>query len=300
MEKNNEDKILEEEKQKIREKLEEIQEGLKDQLDEIKDEIEEKNQELKEERDEIREELEDDLEDLRLEEEDLRRENVEIEKELKNLNNLRKEHLEDFQRKMDKHREKVSKAVDKFTDKAKKKLEKAERKAAKRINISVDPEMSDDWKDWAEDLGTSVSELVRKSMEFVKDNVGDLKKLNKIGKVFEQMGGNIELAIKESGLEDLGEKIENEFGKKKVKVVFDTKPEKERIKKRVSGLIKLLQCLPIEKLAQALEKSNEDAENLLYELVDEGIKGTLEEGVFKFTTPSEEVISKLNKLIDKM
>jgi hypothetical protein len=300
MEKNNENRISEEEEVKIREKLEEVKEGLKEQLEEIQDEIEEKNQELKEEREEIREDLEDDLEDLRLEEEDLKRENIEIDEELKNLNNLRREHLEEFRRKIEKHREKVSKAANKFTDKARKKLEKAERKAAKRINISVDPEMSDDWKDWAEDLGTSVSELVRKSMEFVKDNVGDLKKLNKIGKVFEKMGGNIELAIKESGLEDLGEKIENEFGKKKVKVVIDTKSEKERIKKRVSGLIKLLKCLPIGKLAQALEKSNEDAENLVYELVDDGIEGTLDGGVFKFTSSSEEVISKLNKLIDKM
>jgi hypothetical protein len=300
MEKSHEDRISKEDKEELKGQLEEIQEELKEQLKEIEDEIEERNQELKEERDEMREELEDDLKDLRIDEEDLRREKVEIDEELRNLNYLRKDHLEQFQRKVDKHREKVSKAADKFTEKAKKKLEKAEKKAAKRINISVDPEMSDDWKDWAENLGTSVSELVRKSMEFVKDNVGDLKKLNKMGKVLEKMGGNIELAIKESGLEDLGEKIESEFGKKKVKVVIDTKSEKERIKKRVIGLIKLHGSLPIEKLAQALEKSNEDAENLVYELVADEVKGTLEGGIFKFTSPSDEVISKLNNLIDKM
>ena len=46
------------------------------------------------------------------------------------------------------------------------------------------------------------------------------------------------------------------------------------------------------------EKS--DRENIIYELVADGIDGTFEENVFKFTGTSEEVISKLNELIDKM
>ena len=179
-------------------------------------------------------------------------------------------------------------------------------KAKKRINISVDPEMSEEWRDWAEGLGASVSELVRKSMKFVKNNIGDLKKLEQWGRNMEKMGVGIEKAVKDSGIEKLGKRLEKEFGKKKGKgkakvsiaVVQDT--DKERIKKRVNGLIKLYNSLPIEKLAQALGKSNEDAENLIYEMVAEGIEGTLEEGVFKFTSTSEEVISKLNELIDKI
>ncbi|MFW9990035.1 MAG: hypothetical protein ACFFC3_15415, partial [Candidatus Odinarchaeota archaeon] len=75
---------------------------------------------------------------------------------------------------------------------------------------------------------------------------------------------------------------------------------KERIKKRVYGLIKLHNKLPIEKLALALGKSSEAAENLIYEMVAEGIEGKLEESVFKFTSTSEEVISIIDELIDKM
>ncbi|MHA2287897.1 MAG: hypothetical protein ACXABG_03830, partial [Promethearchaeota archaeon] len=141
------------------------------------------------------------------------------------------------------------------------------------------------------------SELIRKSMRFVKNNIGDLSKLDEIGE-------NIERSLKESGIEDLGDKIEREFKDKKIKpkikINLETSDNKDRIKKRVRGLIKLQNSLPIDKLAQALKRSNEDAENLIYELVDEGIEGSLEEGVFKFTSAPEEVISKINELIDKM
>jgi predicted RNase H-like HicB family nuclease len=44
-------------------------------------------------------------------------------------------------------------------------------------------------------------------------------------------------------------------------------------------------------------KSIEQAENLIYELAAEGIEGTLEEGVFKFTSTPEEVISKIDELL---
>ena len=299
-EKTNQDKISDEEKENIRDKLDDIKENLLDQLADLIEEMDDKRQDLKEEREDIREDFEEFLEDIREEKDEYYQEWNELKNESESINSTGIKQLEALQRRIEKNKQKVTRAVKKFTAKAKKFLDKAEKKAAKRINISVDPEMSDDWKDWAEGLGTSVSELVRKSMEFVKGNVGDLKKLEKIGEAFEKMGGNIEMVIKQSGLEDLGEKIENEFAKKKMKVVINTKSEKERIKKRVIGLIKLHKSLPIDKLAQALEKSNEDAENLVYELVADEIKGTLEGGVFKFTSDSEEVISKLNKLIDKM
>jgi len=76
--------------------------------------------------------------------------------------------------------------------------------------------------------------------------------------------------------------------------------DKERIKKRIQGLIKLQKSIPIDKLSQALNISEAEAENLIYELAAEGIGGSLEEGVFKFTNDPDEVISKLFKIIDKM
>ncbi|MFX1493930.1 MAG: hypothetical protein ACFFBZ_06575 [Promethearchaeota archaeon] len=165
----------------------------------------------------------------------------------------------------------------------------------KRINISVQPEISEDWKDWAEDMGTSVSELVRKSMKFVKTNIGDLSKLERLGDVFENLGRNIEKEIKASGIENLGKNI-----KAKVIVDTDSKVRKETIKKRIQGIIKLHRAIPIEKLALALNKSENDAEKLIYELAGEGLEGTLEEGVFKFTDDIETVITKFNEKIDNM
>jgi hypothetical protein len=200
----------------------------------------------------------------------------------------KEEETEDYDEKSEQIKEKAERA-----------REKAERlkEKAKRINISVSPEMSEEWKDWSKELGSSVSELVRKSMKFMKNNIGDLSKL-------EAIGGTIERAVKESGLEDLGEKIEREIkgvsGKPKIHVNISHDEDKERIKKRVRGLIKLQKNLPIDKLAQALNRTNEDAENLIYELVDDGIEGTLEEGIFKFTSSPDEVISKINDLIDKI
>ena len=180
----------------------------------------------------------------------------------------------------------------------------AKKRAVKRINISVDPDMSDEWKGWAGDLGASVSELVRKSMKFVKNNIGDIEKLEEWGKNMEKMGGKIEKAVKKSGIEELGEKLGEQFegkkGEKEVRIHIDLEADKERIKKRVNGLIKLHKSIPIDKLAKALNRTNEYAENMIYELAAEGIEGSLEEDVFIFKSTSEEVISKLNELIDKM
>ena len=225
------------------------------------------------------------------EEERAERERERIERDMEKLS----EQLE----RLDERAERFDEKSEQTKEKAEKAREKAERlkEKAKRINISVSPEMSEEWKDWSKELGSSVSELVRKSMEFVKNNIGDLSKLEAIGET-------IEKAVKESGLEDLGEKIEREFkgvsGKPKIHVNISHDEDKERIKKRVRGLIKLQKSLPIDKLAQALNKASEDAENLIYELVDEGIEGSIEEGVFKFTSTPEEVISKINDLIDML
>jgi len=140
-------------------------------------------------------------------------------------------------------------------------------------------------------------------MKFVKDNIGDFSKL-------EEWGESIERAVEESGIEGLADQIERNFegkkkkNKKQPRIKIDiSKPrliDTDRIKKRVRGLIKLQKSLPIDKLAQALNRTKEDAENLIYELVDEGIEGTIEEGVFKFTNAPDDVISKINALIDKL
>ena len=56
----------------------------------------------------------------------------------------------------------------------------------------------------------------------------------------------------------------------------------------------------MKKLAQALSITKEEAENLIYELAAEGISGSLEDDVFKFTDDEDEVIDALIGLIEKM
>ena len=297
-ERNDRDKQeIEKIRDKLRYELEDIKEDLMEELADIHEDFEDEIDDLKDAKDEIKQELIDDLQDLQDERNYLLREIGDTAKELETLGEDSRTQIEHAREKLEQVKNKTEKQREKYHNKIRKKLEKAQKKAAKRINISVDEDTSDEWRNWSEELGSSVSELIRKSMKFVKANIGDLSKL-------EEMGDSIERAVKESGIENLGERLEREFkGKKskpKIKINLSSSGDKDRIKKRVRGLIKLQNSLPIEKLAQALNRANEDSENLIYELVDEGIEGSLEEGVFKFTSPPDEVISKINELIDKM
>ncbi len=294
---NNDEREIEKIKRIITYKLEDIKEDLFEELTDLHEDLKDEIEDLKDSKDDVKQELIEELQDLEDERKYLLREIGDTAKELETLGEDAKEQVNRAGENLEQIRSKMEKQKEKYLNKMRKKLEKAQKKAAKRINISVDEDTSEEWRDWSEELGSSVSELIRKSMRFVKDNIGDLSKLD-------EMGESIERAVRESGIEDLGEKIEREFkGKKikpKIKINLTASDDKDRIKKRVRGLIKLQNSLPIDKLAQALNRANEDAENLIYELVDEGIEGTLEESVFKFTSAPEDVITKINELIDKM
>ncbi len=295
-------------RKRIRWELDDIKEDLIDEFEDIQEDFEDDIADLREAKEDVKEDLREALEDLKDERVYLLREIGETTEGLNDLGGDTREQIERAREKLELIRIKMEEQREKYEDKMRKKLEKAQRKAqkktSKRINISVDSDTSDEWRDWSDELGSSVSELIRKSMKFVKNNIGDFKKL-------EEWGENMERAVKESGIEELGEEMEKKYGKR-FKIDLDTKKkpnirvnitpknDKERIKKRVRGLIKLQKSLPIDKLAQALNKTNEDAENLIYELVDDGIEGSLEEGIFKFTSSPDEVISKINDLIDKM
>jgi predicted HicB family RNase H-like nuclease len=285
----------EEEKDRMKEELEEIKEELIEELEDIQNELKDEVEELKEESKAIKEDLREELDELGEERLDLLDEIGEIKKVLEVLGEDASERVEHARDYLENLKDKVYKHEDKFTEKIRKKLEKAQKKAAKRINISVDPEVSDEWRGWADDLGASVSELVRKSMKFVKNNIGDIAKLEALGKKMENMGENIEKAVKKSGIETLGEKLAAQFGKEKI----GPKTDKERLKKRIQGLIRLQKSIPIEKLSQTLNISKEEAENLIYELAAEGIEGSLDNEVFKYTSNTDEVISKLFEKIDQ-
>jgi len=294
-----ENRDIEKIKNKIKWELEDIKDDLMEELETLHEDFEDEIEDLKDTKEEIKEELLEELEDLQDERDYIIREIEDTKDGLNEIKENAREQIEEAKVRLEHVKAKMEKHREKYLDKIQKRIEKAQKKVAKRINISVDSETSDEWRDWSEELGSSVSELIRKSMRFVKNNIGDLSKL-------EELGENIERAVKESGIEDLASEIEREVEgkKKKSKIKIDlsssSSSDKDRIKKRVRGLIKLQKSLPIEKLAQALNRANEDAENLIYELVDEGIEGSLEKGVFKFTSAPEEVISKINELIDNM
>ncbi|MFX0011985.1 MAG: hypothetical protein ACFE9R_16845 [Candidatus Hermodarchaeota archaeon] len=304
-------RISERKREILEESLEQIKEELEEQLEEISEEMEDANQELKEEREEIIEQLHEAIEDLEDEKEDLLEEGVDLNEIEAYVDKMRNVILAGIRVKVERHMAKISRKANKFSEKAKKKMDKAERKAAKRINISVEPDMSEDWKDWAEGLGTSVSELVRKSMEFVKDNIGDIKKLEKMGEYLEELGGDIEKSLKESGIEDLGRnlKMKTKYPSSSptpppvpsppIKVII-TDADKDVIKKRIQGIIKLHKSIPIDKLALAMNKKVEDAEKIIYELAGEGLDGSLEEGVFKYTGDIDDVIERFDKMVDEM
>ncbi|NVM16777.1 MAG: hypothetical protein HWN80_03615 [Candidatus Lokiarchaeota archaeon] len=298
-ENNKNEKDIERTRKIIAYQLEDLKDELLEELADLHEDFKEEIEDLKDAKEEIKEELIAELQDLEDERKYLLREIGETANDLDDLGGNAKEQIERARENIERLRSKREKLEEKYLNKIQKKIDKVQKKAAKRINISVDEGTSDEWRDWSEELGSSVSELIRKSMRFVKNNIGDLSKL-------EELGERIEEGLLEEldDLEGLGNKIEHEFkGKKikpKIKINLATSGDKDRIKKRVRGLIKLQNSLPIEKLAQALNRASEDAENIIYELVDEGIEGSLEEGVFKFTNAPEDVISKINELIDKM
>jgi hypothetical protein len=183
-----------------------------------------------------------------------------------------------------------------------------------RLNISIPDSKRKEWKRLAANLGESVSELVRNAMGALQAGITGAESLENFGERMEHWGKTLEKSLEQSGITKMGEKIgkkvekkvgkmerkfEQKFGEKKY-----TKEDLERLKKRVEGLIKLQKSIPIEKLAQILEMPDKDAENIIYELVAEGIEGTLEERVFKFISDSdsdlERAITKLNEIIDRM
>lgn len=299
------------EKRKVRFELNDLKDELMFELDDLHDDLKDVIDDFEDEADDIRDDFRDDLDDLLEEREELLEEVGDIKEELEKYGADKKELIEKAKKKLNKLKWKLEEHEAKFEERIWKKVEKAKKKAA-RINISVDPEMSEEWRGWAEGLGASVSELIRKSMKFVKNNVGDIAKLEILGRNLEKMGEGIEQGIKDSGIEELAEKFEREIegkfekhgnkkdkSKHRVQIVIDS-DKKDKIKKRVTGLIKLHNSIPIDKLAQAIDKSDEDAENMVYEMVADGIEGTLEGGVFKFTSVLEDVIAKLHDLIDKM
>jgi hypothetical protein len=204
--------------------------------------------------------------------------------------------------------------------------EKIEHKKV-RINFTLPEYMKDDWKGMADNLSTSVSQMIREAMSLytseLKGAEGDFERgMTKFGAKMEQVGKRVEdyveknvskrynpetgklRSVRFGGHEVMADKIP--FNRRQPESPFQSSAasqsseKKDRIKKRITGLIKIQKSLPIDKLAQSLEISAEQAENIIYELAAEGIEGNLKNGTFKYTGEDEDIIKALHEIIDRM
>ncbi len=189
--------------------------------------------------------------------------------------------------------------------------EDKERNKKVRINFTLPETMKNDWRNLADELSISVSQMVRNAMDVYERSVKGLEDSGAMESLrnLEKIGDNIDAA---------GEKFEN-FLEKKISRNFDPftgKPvknirvsdpipqnteEKDRKKKRIKGLIMMQKCLPVSKLAQTLGIPADEAENIIYELAAEGIECTFDDGVCNFDASQiESIVTLLNAVIDKM
>ncbi|TFF90951.1 MAG: hypothetical protein EU548_00375 [Promethearchaeota archaeon] len=302
--------------QEVREEIDELTQDIDDELDDMYEEVEEGIEDAYEYIEEahhsyrdVAEKLEQEKRRLEEKRERLRDKYRHMQEKLRHKAERKRINTRELEERM----KEIDERINAKTEAYKSRIDALNEKLKfKRMNISVPGAMKDSWKGMADDLNTSVSEIIRKSMSLVgkalsESNLKDLSELDNLGE-------KIEEAVKKSGIEDIGEKIEAQINEKDLEKIIKQKykskgpkaetakesVEKERLKKRVRGLIKLQKSIPIAKLAQILDISEEQAENLIYEIAAEGIEGDLEEGVFKFSTDPDEVIEVLYQLIDRI
>jgi len=174
-----------------------------------------------------------------------------------------------------------------------------------RINFTLPENMKSDWKNLADDLNISISQMIRTAMDtFEKniENVGDFGDLGdiRIEKRKKKKGNFADL---ESRIERWGDKIEKKFedkyGKSGQASIQFSEENQEKMKKRIRGFIKINQSIPVDKFAQILNCSIAEAENLIYELAAEDIDGFMEKGVFRYESSTEDVISTIFKILER-
>ena len=171
-----------------------------------------------------------------------------------------------------------------------------------RINFTLPEDMKKSWKGLADELNISISQMIRTAMDSFEsniDNMGDVGDI-RIEKVKKKKGyGNLEQRIEKWG-EKLEKYVKDQVGEdgKAGRAKF-SEENQEKLKKRITGFIKINQSIPVDKFAQILKCSLAEAENLIYELAAEGIEGFMEKGVFRFENPVDDVISEIFKILER-
>jgi len=142
-----------------------------------------------------------------------------------------------------------------------------------RINLILPRKMKIEWRKLAQTLHLSLSQLIRQAVEDFQNNL-----------------------IKKESIPNNGIVLENgQVDNPKLRA------DKNLMKKRIKGMIKIQKSIPIKKLALTLEISEEKAERIIYELAaEEKIKGDMDGDVFRFSNDIETTISSLSNLIEKL
>lgn len=174
-----------------------------------------------------------------------------------------------------------------------------------RINFTLPEDMKSDWKNLADDLNISISQMIRTAMDTFEKNIDNISDLGDLGDIridrrkkkkrnFDDIGVRIE-----KWGDKLEKKLEAKFGESgQTGIQFD-EHNQEKLKKRIKGFIKINQNIPVDKFAQILNCSIAEAENLIYEIAAEGIEGFMEKGVFRYDSSTEDVISEIFKILER-
>ena len=178
-----------------------------------------------------------------------------------------------------------------------------------RINFTLPEDMKHSWKGLADDLNISISQMIRTAMESFEKNIENVGDFGDLGDIRvdtkKRKKGNVDSL--ENKIEKWGEKLEKyvtdrvgdgNFPKQEKSTKFNEET-KEKMKKRITGFIKINQSIPVDKFAQILKCSIAEAENLIYELAAEDIDGFMEKGVFRYESSTEDVISTLFKILER-
>lgn len=152
-----------------------------------------------------------------------------------------------------------------------------------RLNFTLPKDMKDNWKKIASDVSKSVSQLIRDGVSHYIDELT------------QEIGIKGPKPPKPQKPPKPSQPV-----KIKIKSHPETSIDKERLKQRIQGLIRIYHNIPLDKLATALNISKEQAENYIFELVARDIDGTIKEEVFIYTDDDSKVIYAFRNLIDEI
>ncbi len=161
-----------------------------------------------------------------------------------------------------------------------------------RLNFTLPKEMKDAWKEFADDVSKSVSQLIRDGVTHY------------INEISREVGIQVPKTPKSPKAPKPPEPPiaptppqPPEFTPQRNELSAE---DKDSLKRRIEGIIRIYHSIPIDKLANAMNVSVSEAENYIFEIVGMDIEGTIEEGVFYYQDDDSKVIYTFRQLINSL